>query len=75
MYQNCFTAGPFTEMKSTLCQVHRWLEPGFTTAQKRVVSRLCPSDVGYRRRPTPLSFSLKPTLSPICRHCPVELSA
>ncbi|TGZ51857.1 hypothetical protein DBV15_08745, partial [Temnothorax longispinosus] len=27
MYQNCFTAGPFTEMKSTLCQVHRWPRP------------------------------------------------
>lgn len=27
MYQNCFTAGPFTEMKSTLCQVHRWSRP------------------------------------------------
>lgn len=23
MYQNCFTVGPFTEMKSTLCQVHQ----------------------------------------------------
>jgi len=27
MYQNCFTVGPFTEMKSTLCQVHRWSRP------------------------------------------------
>lgn len=24
MYQNCFTAGPFAEMKSTLCQVHQF---------------------------------------------------
>lgn len=42
---------------------------------RSVVSRLCPSDVGYRRRPTPLNFSLKPTLSPICRHRPLQLSA
>ena len=74
MYQNCFTAGPFTEMKSTLCQVHRWPRPRAHSSPE--VPRALPPlrrSLGRRQRregQNPLHFSLQPTLSPIWRHCP-----
>jgi len=74
MYQNCFTAGPFTEMKSTLCQVHRWPRPRAHGSPEApctlpLLRRSSGRQRGRRGR-SPLHFSLQPTLSPIWRHCP-----